>query len=188
MPDGGMTLRGLTGERCDSPARYTKSIMDNRNVNSNPPTAPGSHGASVPPIRRFIRYGVSGAVGGGVFALIQHLDPSFLTEPRLVRWVFLYALLGSVAVVAWREATRFVAVRFSLSRRGTVVASGVSAGVLVGGAALLVATLKQGAGGGGPLLDGTFPLGLPWTDGLGGFVGGVVGGGLWRFLTPARQN
>jgi hypothetical protein len=78
----------------------------------------------------------------------------------------------------WTEAMRWATAWFSLSRREAVLVSGVVAGVLVGGAALLVATLKQGAEANGLLL-----LGLPWKDGVGGFVGGAVGGGLWRAVT-----
>ena len=88
--------------------------------------------------------------------------------------VFLYALLGGVGVALWREATRWATARFSLSRRGAILVSGLVAGTLLGAATLLVATLKQGAGAGGGLLL----LGLPWKDGLGGFVGGAVYGAL----------
>jgi hypothetical protein len=112
-----------------------------------------------------------------VFALIQHLGPGLLAEPRLVRWVFLYALLGGVAVGVWKEATRWAIDRFSLSRRGAILAAGLVAGMLLGAATLFVATLKQGAGA-----NGLFLLRLPWTDGLGGFVGGAVGGGLGQYL------
>ena len=153
--------------------------MNNRSPNledSLPPARPVGCGAF--PLRRVIRAGVAGALGGGVFALVQHLGPSLLTEPRLVRWIVLYALLGGVGMGLWTEAMRWATAWFSLSRREAVLVSGVVAGVLVGGAALLVATLKQGAEANGLLL-----LGLPWKDGVGGFVGGAVGGGLWRAVT-----
>ena len=152
--------------------------MDNRNAsgNSEPPLSKPVPPAS--PVRRVARYGVAGALGGGVFALIQHLGPSFLAEPRLVRWVFLYALLGGLGVVLWKEATRWAADRFSLSRRGAILVSSLVAGTLLGAATLLVATLKQGAGAGGGLLL----LGLPWKDGLGGVVGGAVYGALSRYF------
>ena len=52
--------------------------------------------------------------------------------------------------------------------------SSLVAGMVLGAATLLVAALKQGAGAGGGLLL----LGLPWKDGLGGFVGGAVHGAL----------
>jgi hypothetical protein len=155
--------------------------MDYQNVNRNPPTAPEGHAAPASPIRRLVGYGAGGAVGGGVFALIQHLGPGLLAEPRLVRWVFLYALLGGVIVGLWKEATRWATARFSLSRRGAILVSGLVAGTLLGAATLLVATLKQGAGA-----DGLLLLGLPWKDGLGGFVGGAVGGGLDRYFNPRR--
>jgi len=146
--------------------------MDTRNANGNPEAPFSKHVRSASPIRRVVRYGVAGALGGGVFALIQHLGPGLLVKPSLVRWVFLYALLGGVIVSIWKEATRWTTDRFSLSRRGSAVVSGLVTGTLVGGAALLVATLKQDIGTGELLL-----LRLPWTDGLGGFVGGAVAGG-----------
>jgi hypothetical protein len=152
--------------------------MNDRNANPEDTVSiarPGDSGAS--PLRRFIQSGVAGALGGGVFALVQHLGPSLLTEPRLVRWIVLYALLGGVGMGLWRAATRWATARFSLTRREAVLTSSVVAGTLVGAAALLVATLKQGTGA-----DGLLLLGLPWKDGLGGFVGGAVGGGLWQFL------
>jgi hypothetical protein len=152
--------------------------MNNRNANLEDPVStarPGGRGASL--LRRVIRAGVAGALGGGVFALIQHLGPSLLVEPRLVRWVFLYALLGGVGMGLWAEGTRWATGRFSLSRREAVLVSGVVAGTLVGSAALLVATLKQGAG-----TDGLLLLRLPWKHGVGGFVGGAVVGALWRAL------
>ena len=156
--------------------------MNNRNANGNSETPLSKQVPSAPPIRRVFRYSVAGAFGGGVFALSQHLGPGLLAEPRLVRWVFLYALLGGVGVALWREATRWATDWFSLSRRGAILVSGLVAGTLLGAATLLVATLKQGAGAGGGLLL----LGLPWKDGLGGFVGGAVGGGLDRYFTPKR--
>lgn len=151
--------------------------MDNGNANGNseppfsrpvPPTSP---------LRRVVQYGVAGALGGGVFALIQHLGPGFLTEPALVRWVFLYALLGGLGVSTWKEVTRWAAARVSLSRWGEIATSGLLAGTLLGAAVMLVATLTQGVG------DGALLLALPWQDGLGGFVGGVIGGGLDRCFT-----
>ena len=143
--------------------------MDNRNASgkSEPPLGKPVPPAS--PVRRVARYGVAGALGGGVFALIQH---------RLVRWVFLYALLGGLGVALWKEATRWAADRFSLSRRGAILVSSLVAGMVLGAATLLVATLKQGAGAGGGLLL----LGLPWKDGLGGVVGGAVYGALSRYF------
>ena len=155
--------------------------MVNRNANGNSETPLSKHVPSAPPIRRVFRYGVAGALGGGVFALSQHLGPGLLAEPRLVRWVVLYALLGGVGVALWREATRWATARFSLSRRGAILVSGLVAGTLLGAASLLVATLKQGAGA-----DGLLLLRLPWKDGLGGFVGGFVGGGLWQYLNLWR--
>jgi hypothetical protein len=155
--------------------------MVNRNVNRNPSTASGRHAAPSSPIRRVVGHGIGGAVGGGIFALVQHLGPGLLAAPRLVRWVFLYALLGGVGVALWREATRRATARFSLSRRGAILVSGLVAGTLLGAASLLVATLKQGAGA-----DGLLLLRLPWKDGLGGFVGGAVGGGLDRYFNPRR--
>ena len=143
--------------------------MDNRNASgkSEPPLGKPVPPAS--PVRRVARYGVAGALGGGVFALIQH---------RLVRWVFLYALLGGLGVALWKEATRWAADRFSLSRRGAILVSSLVAGMVLGAATLLVATLNQGAGAGGGLLL----LGLPWKDGLGGVVGGAVYGALSRYF------
>jgi len=155
--------------------------MDTRNANGNSETPLSKHVPSAPPIRRVVRYGVAGALGGGVHALIQHLGPGLLAEPRLVRWVVLYALLGGVGVALWKEVTRWATARSSLSRRGVVLVSGLVAGMLLGAATLLVVTLEQGAGASAPLL-----LRLPWTDGLGGFVGGAVGGGLWQYLNLWR--
>jgi hypothetical protein len=131
--------------------------------------------------RRVIQSGVAGALGGGAFALVQHLDPSLLTEPALLRWVFLYALLGGVGMALWTATTRWATARFSLSHREAVLTSSLVAGTLVGTAALLAATLKQGAEPNGLLL-----LGLPWKNGVGGFVGGAIGGGLWRALTQGQ--
>jgi hypothetical protein len=192
-PKGGLALDGLTRNRSNSRERYSRReryakcihymhlVMDNRNANVEdriPEARPGRLGAPASPLRLAVGYGVGGAVGGGVFALIQHLGPSLLTEPRLVRWVFLYALLGGVGMGLWTGATRWATAWFSLSRREAILVSSAVAGTLVGAATLTVATLKQGAGANGLLL-----LGLPWKDGLGGFVGGAVGGGLWRAVT-----
>lgn len=152
--------------------------MNDRNVNPEDTVSiarPSDSGAY--PLRRVLRAGVAGALGGGVFGLIQHLSPSLLVELRLVRWVFLYALLGGVGMGVWTEATRWAIARFSLSRREAVLISSIVAGTLVGAAALLVATLKQGTGD-----DGLLLLGLPWKDGLGGFVGGVILGAGWQFF------
>ena len=153
------------------------STMDNRNANGNTGTPLSKQVPPASPIPRAIRYGVAGALGGGVFAIVQHLGPDLLTRPSLVRWVFLYALLGGVGASVWREATRWTTDRFSLSRHGATLASGLLAGTIVGAATLLVATLKQGVGG-----DGLLLLRLPWKSGLGGFVGGVVGMGLVPLL------
>ncbi|WP_263788084.1 hypothetical protein [Salinibacter grassmerensis] len=161
--------------------------MDNRNVNNEDTaptdmasvTRPAEHVASAPPTRQVLRAVLGGVLGGGVFAIIQHLSPGFLTDPALVRWVFLHAVLGGAMVSAWQATTWWAAARFSLSRHGVALVSSLTAGVLVGTAALLVATLKQGTGAGGLLL-----LQLPWKDALGGFVGGVVGGGMWKLLSP----
>ncbi len=131
-------------------------------------------------LRQILGCAAGGAVGSGVFALIQHLGSELLESPGLVRWVFLYTLLGGVLAGVWEAATQRVTARFSLSCRGTVVVSGLAAGMLLGAAALLVAALKQGAGA-----DGLLVLQLPWADGLGGFVGGAIGGGLWRYLFGA---
>ena len=153
--------------------------MNDRNANPEDTVSiahSGTLGASF--LRRLIRVGVSGALGGGVFAFIQHLGPDLLVEPRFVRWVVVYALLGSVGMALWTTATRWATAWLSLSRREAVLVSSVVAGTLIGGAALLVATLKQGTGA-----DGLLLLGLPWKDGVGGFVGGAVGGGLWRAVT-----
>ena len=98
-----------------------------------------------------------------------------------MRWVVLYALLGGVGMGVWTTATRWATARFSLSHREAVLTSSLVAGTLVGTAALLAATLKQGAAA-----DGLLLLGLPWKDGFGGFVGGAVGGGLWRALTQGQ--
>lgn len=135
------------------------------------------------PLRQILGYTAGGAVGSAVFALIQHLSPELLEAPALVRWVFLYALLSGVLAGVWEAATQRTTARFSLSHRGTVVVSGLVAGVLLGVAGLLVATLKQGAGTNGLLL-----LQLPWSDGIGGFLGGAVGGGLWRYLFGTRSR
>ena len=156
--------------------------MNNRNAKRNSESPFSKPVPPASPVRRVVGYGVAGALGGGVFALIQHLGPGLLAEPRLVRWVFLYALLGGLGVALWKEATRWATDRFSLSRRGAILVSGLVAGTLLGTATLLVATLKQDAGAGGGLLL----LGLPWKDGLGGFVGGAVGGGLDRYFNPKR--
>jgi hypothetical protein len=156
--------------------------MNNRNAKRNSEAPFSKPVPPASPVRRVVGYGVAGALGGGVFALIQHLGPDLLAEPRLVRWVFLYALLGGLGMSLWKEATRWTTDRFSLSRRGAILGSGLVAGMLLGAATLLVATLKQGAGAGGGLLL----LGLPWKDGLGGFVGGAVGGGLDRYFNPER--
>ncbi|WP_103029873.1 hypothetical protein [Salinibacter altiplanensis] len=153
--------------------------MHNRNANGNPETPLRKHALLASPIRRVVKCGVAGALGGGVFALIQHLGPGLLSEPSLARWVFLYALLGGVGAGVWKETTRWTTGRFSLSRREAVLVSGLVAGMLLGAATLLVAALKQGAGA-----DGLLLLRLPWTDGLGGFVGGVVAGGLNKYLKP----
>lgn len=156
--------------------------MEARNLNTDdrdPETDPDRHAASASPVRRVIVNGVGGAVGGGVFALIQYLVPGLFAEPRLVRWVFLYALLGGVLTGVWQAATQWAAARFLLSRRRTVVVSALVAGMLLGVAGLLVATIRQGAG-----TDGLLLLRLPWADGLGGLVGGAVGGGLWQYLSP----
>ena len=155
--------------------------MNNRNANieDTPPAAHlGRHGAPASPLRRVVGYGVGGAVGGGVLALIQFLGPDLLTEPALVRWVFLYTLLGGVSASVWVAATQWATTRFSLSRWGAVAASGLIAGTLLGAAALLLTALIQGA------RDGALLLRLPWADGLGGFLAGAVGGGLWQHLSP----
>jgi hypothetical protein len=128
-------------------------------------------------LRQILGYAAGGAVGSGVFALIQHLGPELLGHPALVRWVFLYALLGGVLTGVWQAATQWTAARFSLSRRGAILVSGLVAGTLLGAAALLVAALEQGAG-----TDGLLLLQLPWADGLGGFLGGAVGGGVWQYF------
>ena len=148
--------------------------MNNQNAKRNSEAPFSKPVPPASPVRRVARYGVAGALGGGVFALTQHLGPSFLSEPGLARWVVLYALLGGLGVALWREATRWATDWFSLSRRGAILVSGLVAGTLLGAASLLVATLKQGAGAGGGLLL----LGLPWKDGLGGFVVGAVYGAL----------
>lgn len=151
--------------------------MNNRNANlEDPASTPCSRERGSSSLRRVLRSGGSGALGGGVFALVQHLGPGLLIESGLVRWVFLYALLGGVGMALWTVATRWATARFSLSRREAVLVSSVVAGTLVGAAALLVATLKQGTGAGGGLLL----LGLPWKDGIGGFVGGAILGAGWR--------
>lgn len=158
----------------------------------------GREGGSLP-MRRAAKNFVAGALGGGVFALVQHLGSDFpsgpdrLVEPGLARWVVLYALLGGLAVSAWKETTRWITSRRSLSRRGAIAASGLVAGTLIGSAALLVATFEQGAGAGEWLLLERlslerFSLDLLWTDGLGGFVGGAVGGSLGRVLMPEGQH
>lgn len=155
--------------------------MNNRNANiedTAPAARPGRHGGPASPLRRVVGYGAGGAVGGGVLALIQFLGPDLLTEPALVRWVFLYTLLGGVAASVWTATTQWATARFSLSRRGAILMAGLVAGTLLGAASLLVATLKQGAGA----ADGLLLLELPWKDGLGGFVGGAVGGGLGRYF------
>lgn len=159
--------------------------MENRsaNIEEAAPTkdivsSPGKHVAPTFPIRHVVGYGVGGAAGGAIFAIIQHLGPGFLTEPPLVRWVFLYALLGGVVAGVWRATTRWVVAQFSLSRWGAVTTSGLLAGMFLGAATVLVATLTQGDG------DGTLLLRLPWADGLGGFLGGAVGGGLWQLMSP----
>jgi hypothetical protein len=128
-------------------------------------------------LRRVVGWGVGGAVGGGVFALIQHLGPGLLREPHLIRWVVLHALLGGVGVALWREATRWATARFALSRHDASLVSGLLAGTLVGAAALFAATLNQGVGN-----DGLLLLQLPWKDGVGGFVGGAIAGGGWRYI------
>jgi hypothetical protein len=161
--------------------------MDDRNANIED-TAPTEDTASTTrlgrrvapafPTRCLLGYGMAGTVGGGVLAIIQHLGPGFLTEPALVRWVFLYALLGGVGAGVWKGTARWAAARFSLSRWGAVATSGLLAGTLVGAAVLVVATSAQGTG------DGALLLGLPWKDGLGGFVGGVAGGGLDMYFNP----
>jgi len=156
--------------------------MNNQNAKRNSEAPFSTSVSPASPVRRVVGYVVAGAVGGGGFALTQHLGPGLLEEPRLVRWVFLYALLGGLGVALWKEATRWATDRFSLSRRGAILGSGLVAGTLLGAATLLVATLKQGAGAGGGLLL----LGLPWKDGLGGFVGGAVGGGLDRYFNLRR--
>ncbi len=138
-------------------------------------------------MRRVVGYSVGGAIGGVVFALLQHLGPELLRQPALVRWAFLYALLGGIAAGIWEAVTRWATAQFSLSRRGAALASGLAGGLLLGGAALLVAALKQGTGAGGPPPGGLLLPGLPWTDGLGGFLCGAVGGGLWRYLNPGRS-
>ncbi|WP_251964897.1 hypothetical protein [Salinibacter ruber] len=150
------------------------SAIDDRSTGENSETPLDPHVPSASPIRRVVGYGVAGALGGRVFALTQHLGSSFLAEPGLARWVILYALLGGLGVALWREATRWATGRGSLSRRGAVLVSSLVAGMVLGAATLLVAALKQGAGAGGGLLL----LGLPWKDGLGGFVGGAVYGAL----------
>ncbi len=126
---------------------------------------------------RILTSGVGGAVGGGVFALLQHLGPGLLREPHLIRWVVLHALLGGVGVALWNEATRWATARFALSRRDAGLISGLLAGTLVGAAALFVATLNQGVES-----DGLLLLQLPWKDGVGGFVGGAMAGGGWRYI------
>ncbi len=63
--------------------------MDNRNAQRNSETLLSKPVPPPSPVRRVFGYGVAGALGGGVFALIQHLGPSFLAETSLVRWVFL---------------------------------------------------------------------------------------------------
>jgi hypothetical protein len=98
-------------------------------------------------------------------------------KPRVIRWVVLYALLGGVGGTLWREATRWATARFSLSRRDAGLVSGLVAGTLAGAAALFVAALNQGVGG-----DGLLLLRLPWNAGVGGFVGGAIAGGGWRYF------
>lgn len=157
--------------------------MENRsaNIGNGAPSArPGRHVAPVFPIRRAIGYGVGGAVGGGVVALVQLLGPRLLAEPPLVRRAFLYALLGGVSASVWAAATRWATARISLSRREAVAASALLAGTLLGAAALLGATLVRGAG------DGPLLLGLPWADGIGGFLAGAVGGALWHAATRGQ--
>jgi len=127
-------------------------------------------------------YGVGGAIGGGVFALVQLLGPRLLPEPPLVRWAFLYVLLGGVSASVWAAATRWATARISLSRREAVAASALLAGTLLGAIALLGATLVRGAG------DGPLLLGLPWADGVGGFLAGAVGGALWHAATRASST
>jgi hypothetical protein len=156
--------------------------MDNRDAKRNSESPFSKSVPPASPARRVVGYGVAGALGGGVFALIQHLGPGLLTEPRLVRWVFLYALLGGLGMALWKEATRWTTDWFSLSRRGSILVSSLVAGMVLGVATLLVAMLKQGAGAGGGLIL----LELPWKDGLGGFVGGAVYGGLDRYFNPKR--
>ena len=155
--------------------------MDSENTTGHSerrPERPFRRQVSSPPsLRRILTYGVGGAVGGGVFALIQHLGPGLLREPHLLRWFVLHALLGGVGVALWREATRWAAARFALGRRNAGLVSGLVAGTLVGAAALFVATLNQGVGS-----DGLLLLQLPWKDGVGGFVGGAIAGGGWQYL------
>lgn len=126
--------------------------------------------------RRILGHVAAGAAGGSVFAFVEYLGPELLGRPVL-RWVFLYALLGGVAAGAWNAATGWLATSFSLSRREAVIASGLVAGLLLGGAALLVSTLSLTMEAKAHLL-----MQLPWKEGLGGFAAGAVGGGLWRFL------
>lgn len=126
--------------------------------------------------RRIVGHVVAGAAGGSVFAFVEHLGPELLGR-SVLRWVFLYALLGGVAAGVWNAATGWLATGLSLSRREAVIASGLVAGFLLGGAALLVGTLNLTMEANAHLL-----IQLPWKEGLGGFAAGAVGGGLWRFL------
>lgn len=134
------------------------------------------------PIRRILGRVAAGVVGGSAVASAQHLGPELLGRPVL-RWIVLYALLGGVAAGVWDVATGWIATGLSLSRRGAALASGLAAGLLLGGAVLLVGALGLEMEAGAPLL-----MRLPWEDALKGFFVGMVGGGLWRFFLGPRPR
>lgn len=116
-------------------------------------------------------------MGGAVLALVQHVGLGHVVDPALLRWAFLYALVGGVLAGIWDVLSRQVVVRLRLSRWEAALASGLAAGVLFFGATLLVAALGKDGGTGARLL-----LGLPWADGLQAFLGGTIGGGVVRWM------
>jgi len=156
------------------PGRSDKSSA--LDVPSGPGRKAGLVSARGQALRRILGRATTGAVGGSVIASVEHLGPELLGRPVL-RWIVLYALLGGVAAGVWDGATEWITTRLSLSRRGAALASGLTAGLLLGGAVLLVSAVGLEMEAGAHIL-----MRLPWEDGLMGLLVGMIGGGLWRFF------
>lgn len=135
-------------------------------------------------LRRVLGYGMKGAVGGAVLALVQHVGPEVLGRPAL-RWVFLYALLGGGLTGGWEGATRGLSAWLHLDRRKMIFLSGLLGGVLLFGATVLVSVVAH-AGGTGPetILEDTPAVWVPQEEGAVAFFTGCLLGGFWRYVSP----